>query len=194
MQSLIIVTGVQPTTLIFGRSIWELDHKEGWVSKNWCFQIVLLEKALESPLDGKEIKQVNPRGNQPWIFIGRIDADAEAPKLWPLDVKCWLIGKDCDAGKDWGQEENWAAENEMVGWHHWLNGHEFECTPRESEGQRTWCATIHEVTKSWTWLSHWTTTTWQIGRKAPLIMVSLSRLTPPYTLTHPDPLHRADTK
>ena len=92
--------------------MWELDHKEGWVLKNWCFQIVVLEKTLESPLDSKEIKPVNPKRNQPWIFIGR--TDAEAPVLWPPDVKSWFIGKDPDAGKDWGQEEKGATEVEMV--------------------------------------------------------------------------------
>ena len=94
--------------------MWELDHKEGWVPKNWWFQIVVLEKTLESPLDSKEIKLVNPKGNQPWIPIGRTDAEAEAPILWPRDVKSWLIWKDLDAGKDWGQEEKGATEDKMV--------------------------------------------------------------------------------
>ena len=93
--------------------MWELDHKEGWAPKNWCFQIVVLVKTLESPLDNKEIKSVNPKENQPWIFIGRIDIEAETPILWPPDVKNWLIGKDPDAGKDWVQEEG-VAEDEMV--------------------------------------------------------------------------------
>ena len=113
--------------------MWELDHKEGCMPKNWCFWTVVLEKTLESPLDGKEIKPVNPKGNQPWIFIGRTDAEAEAPILWPLDVKSQLIGKDPDAGKDWRQE---VKEDEMVGWHHWLNRHEFEQAPGDGEGQR----------------------------------------------------------
>ena len=94
--------------------MWELDHKEGWAPKNWCFRIVMLEKTLESPLNCKEIKPVNPKGNQPWIFIGRTDAEAAAPILWPPDSKSWLIRKDPDAGKDWGQEKE-AAEDEMVG-------------------------------------------------------------------------------
>ena len=106
---------------------WELDHKEGWVLKNWCFQIVLLEKTLESPLDSK-IKPVNPKGNQPWIFTGRTDAEAEAPVLWPPDAKSQLNGKDPDAGKDWRQEDKGMTEDEVVGWHHWLNGHESEQT------------------------------------------------------------------
>ena len=105
--------------------MWELDHKESWVPKNWCFWTVML-KTLESPLDCKEIKPVNPKGNQSWIFIGRIDAEAETPILCPPDAKNWLIGKDPDAGKDWRQEEKGMTEDEMVGWHHWLNGHEFE--------------------------------------------------------------------
>ena len=95
--------------------MWELDHKEGWVLKNWCFWTVVLEKTLESPLDCKEIQPVNPKGNQPWIFIGRTDAEAETPILWPPDEKTWLIGKDPDAGKDWGQKEKGTTEDEMVG-------------------------------------------------------------------------------
>ena len=104
--------------------MWELDHKEGWVLKNWCFWIVVLEKTLESPLDCKEIQPVHPKGDQSWIFTERIDA--EAPMFWPLDTKNWLIGKYPDAGKDWKQEEKGTTEDEMIGWHHWLNGHEFE--------------------------------------------------------------------
>ena len=103
--------------------------------KNWCFQIAVLQKTLESPLNSKEIKPVDPKGNQPWIFIGRTAAEADAPILRPPDVKNWLIGKDSDAGKDWGQEEKGVTENEMVGWHHWLNELEFAQTPAESEEQ-----------------------------------------------------------
>ena len=113
--------------------MWELDHKEGWALKNWCFQIVL-EKTLESPLDCKEIKPVHPKGNQSWIFIGRTDAEAEVLILWPPDAKRQLTGKDPDAEKDWGQEEKRATEDEMVGWHYRLNGHEFEQTQGDSEG------------------------------------------------------------
>ena len=116
--------------------MWELDHKEGWAPKNWCFRIVVLEKTLESPLDCKEIKLVNPKGNQPWIFIRRTNAEAKAPVLWSPDLKSQLIGKDPDAGKEWGQEEKRETEDEMVGWHHWLKGHEFEQAPGDSEGQR----------------------------------------------------------
>ena len=115
--------------------MWELDHKEGWVPKNWCFWTVVLEMTFQSPLDCKEIKPVNPKGNQPWIFIGRTDADFKGPILWPPDVKSWLTGKDPDAGKDWGQEEKGATEAEMAGWHHWLDGHESEQTPRDTEGR-----------------------------------------------------------
>ena len=112
--------------------MWELDHKEGWALKNWCFWIIVLEKTLESPLDCKEIRPY-PKRNQPWMFIGR--TDAEAPILWPPDAKSQLIGKDPDAGKDWRQEEKGTTEDEMVGWHHRLNGHEFEQAPGVGEGQ-----------------------------------------------------------
>ena len=103
-------------------------------SKNWCFSIVVLKKTLESSLDCKEVKPVNPKENQSWIFTGRTDAEAEAPILWLPDAKSQLIGKDPDAGKDWGQEEKGTTEDEMVGWHHWLNGHEFEQAPGDGEG------------------------------------------------------------
>ena len=112
---------------------WGMDHKEDWAPKTWCFQIVVLEKILNSPLDSKEIKSVNPKGNQPWIFSGR--TDAEVLILWPPDAKSILIGKDLDFEKDWEQEEKRAAEDEMAGWHHRLNAHEFEQTPGDSEGQ-----------------------------------------------------------
>ena len=115
--------------------MWELDHKESWVLKNWCFQIVVLEKTLESPLDCKEIKLVITKGNKSWIFIGRTDAEAEAPILWPPDVKSWFTGKNPDAGKDWRQKEKRPAEDEMVRYHHWLNGPEFEQTSGIREGQ-----------------------------------------------------------
>ena len=105
--------------------MWELDYKESWAQKNWCFWTVLLEKTLESPLDCKEIQPVHPKGDQSWVFIRRTDVEAETPILWPPDAKSWLIWKDPDAGKDWGQEEKGITEDEMVGWHHWLNGHEF---------------------------------------------------------------------
>ena len=106
--------------------IWELDHKEGWAPKDWYPWNVVLEKTSDSPLDSKEIQLVKPKGNQLWIFVGRTDAEAEAPILWPPDVKSRLIGKDPDAEKDWGQEGKGPTEDKMVGWHHWLNGHGFE--------------------------------------------------------------------
>ena len=106
--------------------MWELDYKESWVPKNWCCWTVVLDKTLESPLSCKEIQPVHPKGNQSWIFIGRTDAEAETPTLWPPDVKNRLIGKDPDAGKDWRLKEKGMTEGEMVGWHHRLNGHEFE--------------------------------------------------------------------
>ena len=105
--------------------IWELDYKESWAQKNWYVWTVVLEKTLESPLDCKEIQSVHPKGDQSWVFIVRTDIEAETPILWPPDAKSWLIWKDPDAGKDWGQEEKGTTEDGMVEWHHWLNGHEF---------------------------------------------------------------------
>ena len=115
--------------------MWELDHKEGWVLENWCFQIVVLEKTPESPLDSREIKPVNPKGNQSWVFIGGTNAEAETPVFWSPNVKSQLIGKDPDAGKDWGLEEKGTTDNDMLGWNHWLNGHEFEQTLENSVGE-----------------------------------------------------------
>ena len=106
--------------------MWELDYKENWALKNWYFWTVVLEKTLESPLDSKEIKPVNPEGNQSWIFIGRTDVEAETPILWPPDTKNWLTGKDPDVRKDWRWEEKGMTEDKMVGWHHQLNGHKLE--------------------------------------------------------------------
>ena len=124
------ITNKGPSSQSYGFSsthvwVWELDYKKSWVPKNWCFWTVLLEKTLESPLDCKEIQSVNLIGNQSWIFIGRIDAEADTPILWSLDAKNWLTGKDPDAGKDWGQEGKGKTKDEMVGWHHWHDGHEF---------------------------------------------------------------------
>ena len=112
-----------------------MDDKESWALKNWCFWAVVLEKTLESPLDYKEIQSVHPKGNQSWIFTGRTDSEAETPILWPPDMKSLLIWKDPDAGKVWRQKEKGMAEDEMVGWHHWLNRHEFEWTPWVGDGQ-----------------------------------------------------------
>ena len=105
--------------------IWEVDYKESWAPKNWCDWTVVLEKTSESPLDCKEIQAVHPKRDQSWVFIGRTDAEAETPILWPSDAKSWLIWKDPDAGKDWRREEKGMTEDEMVGWHYQLNGHEF---------------------------------------------------------------------
>ena len=147
-----------PTSQDYGISsshvwMWELDHKESWVPKNWCFWTVVLDKTLESPLDFKEIRPVNPKGNQSWIFIGR--SDAEAPILWPPDVKKWLP----DAGKDWGQEEKGPTEDEMVGWYHQLSRHEFEQTHEIMKDKEAWHATVHGMTKCRTQLSDLTATT-----------------------------------
>ena len=115
--------------------MWELDYKESWVPKNCCFWTVVLKKTLESPLDCKEIQPVHPKGDLSWVFIERTDAEAETPILWLPDEKNWLIGKAPDAGKDWSQEEKGTTENEMVGWHHWLYGHEFEQALGVGDGQ-----------------------------------------------------------
>ena len=112
--------------------MWEFDYKESWAQKNWCFWTVLLEKTLESPLDCKEMQPVHPKGDKCWLFT---DVEAESPILWPPDAKSWLIWKDPDAGKDWGQEEKGMTEDEMAGWHHWPNGHEFGWTLGVGDGQ-----------------------------------------------------------
>ena len=119
--------------------IWELDYKESWAPKNWGFRTMVLEKTLESPLDCKEIQPVHPKVDQSWVFIGKIDAEAETPILCLPDAKNWLIWKDPDDGKDWGQEEKGMTEDEMVGWHHWLGGHEFEQTVEVGDGQGSLC-------------------------------------------------------
>ena len=116
--------------------MWELDHKESWAPKNWCFWTVVLEKTLECPLDCKEIQPVHSKGDQPWVFFGGNDTKAETPVLWPPHAKSWLIGKDSDAGRDWGQEEKATTEDEMAGWHHRLDGRESEWTPGVGDGQR----------------------------------------------------------
>ena len=115
--------------------MWKLDCEESWVLKNWCFWTVVLEKTLESPLDCKEIQAVHSEGDQPWLFFGRNDAKAETPVLRPPHAKSWLIGKDSDSGRDWGQEDKWTTEDEMAGWHHWLDECEFELTPGDGDGQ-----------------------------------------------------------
>ena len=136
--------------------MWELDDKESWALKSWCFWPVVLEKSLESPLDCKEIKPVHLKGNQSWISTGKTDAEAEAPILWPPDAKNWLIGKDPDAGKDWSWEVKGKTEDEMVGWHHRFNGYGFGLTLGIGDGQGGLHAAIHLVTKSRTQLRDWT--------------------------------------
>ena len=141
--------------------MWELDYKESWGLKNWCFWTVVLEKTLESPLDCQEIQPVHPKGNQSWIFIGRTDAEAETPILWPSAVKNWLTGKDPDAGKDSGQEEKGTTEDEMVGWCHRLNGHEFGWTLGVGDGQeglaccKPWGLKESDMTEWLNWTELW---------------------------------------
>ena len=137
--------------------MWELDYKESWALKNWCFRIVVLEKTLESPLDCKEMQPVHPKGNQSWIFTGRTDAEPETLILWPPDAKKWLIEKDPDAGKDWRQEEKGSTEDEMAGWHHQLHGHEFEQALGVGDGQVSlvcctpWCLKESDSTEQLNW-------------------------------------------
>ena len=142
--------------------MWELDYKESWVPKNWCFWTMVLEKTLESPLDCKEIQPVHSKGYQSWVFTGRTDAKAETPILWPPHEKTWLIGKDSDAGRDWRHEEKGTTEAEMAGWHHWLDGSESEWTLRVGDGQgglacrKSWVAKSRTRLSDWTELNHFT--------------------------------------
>ena len=137
--------------------MWELDYKGSWVPKNWCFWTVVLEKTLENPLDCKEIQPVHPKGDQAWVFIGRTDAEAETPVLWPPPVTSWLIGKDPDAWRGWVQEEKGMTEDEMAGWHHRLDGHGFEWTPGVGDGQGglaccdSWGRKESDTTEQLTW-------------------------------------------
>jgi len=142
---------------------FESDHKERWASKNRCFWTVVLEKTLENPLDYKEIQQLHLK-DQSWV-IGRTDVEAETPILWPSDTKSWLIWKDPDAGKDWRQEKG-RTENEMVGWHQQLDGHEFEQAPGVGDDREAWHAAIHGVTKGRTLLSNWTDHYLEIKKRA----------------------------
>ena len=142
--------------------MWELDYKESWVPRNWCFWPVVLEKTLESPLDYKEIQPVHPKGVQSWVFIEKTDVEAETPILFPPDVKSWLIGKDPDAVKDWGQEEKGVTDYKMIGWHHRLDGHGFGWTLGDGDGQRclaycgSWVQKEFETTEwlNWTGLKY----------------------------------------
>ena len=164
-----------PSSQIYGFSsshvwMWELDHKVSWMPKNWCFWTVIL--TLESPLDVKEIKPVNPKRNQSWIFFGRADAEAEAPILWPSEVKNWLIRKDPDAGKDWRQEKG-TTEDEMVGWHHRLDGHEFGWTLGVGDGQGglvccdSWGRKELDTTEQLNWTELW----WQTLTKLMVVVI-----------------------
>ena len=150
--------------------MWELDHKEGWALKNWCFWTVVLEKILESPLACKEIKPVHLKGNQSWILIRRTDAEAEVPILRPPDVKNWLTGKDPDAGKDWRQEKG-MTEDEMVRWHHQLSRHEFEQAlgVDDGPGSLVFCSPRgHKVSDTTEWLK-WTELNWDIALENPRV-------------------------
>ena len=159
--------------------MWELDHEESWAVKNWCFWTKVLEKTLESPLDCKEIKLINSKGNHSWIFIERSDAKAEAPILWPPDAKVWLIGKDPDAGKGWRQEER-ATEDAMVGWHHWLGRHEFKQGLWVGDGQGSlaycspWDCKELDTTKWLTWP--------ELNWKVLMLLMSLMSFTPAFSL------------
>ena len=151
-----------PTEVCIVKAMVSSSSHESWaIKKAECWRIdafkLVLEKTLESPFYSKEIKPVNPKGNQLWIFTGRTDAEAEAPILWPPDAKSQLTGKDPDSGKDWEQEEKGTRENEMVGWHHWLNGHELSKLWEIVKDREAWCAAVYRVAKSQTRLSNWTT-------------------------------------
>ena len=146
--------------------MWELDYREGWAPKNWCFWTVMLEKTLESPLDCKEIQPVHPKGDQSWIFIRRNDAEAEIPVFWRPDVKNWFIWKDPYAWKDWRWKEKGMTEDETIGWHHWINGHEFELTPGVGDGQGglaccdSWGRKESDTTERLNWLNWMIPTVW----------------------------------
>ena len=149
--------------------MWELDYKESWVLKNWCFWTVVLETTLESPWHCKEIQPVHPKEDHSWVFTGRTDVEAETPILWPPDVRSWPIRKDPEAGKDWGQEEKGTTEDEMVRWHHWLNGHGFGWTPGVGDGQgglacySSWGRKELDTTERLNWTYYTLTGSWQLA-------------------------------
>ena len=159
--------------------MWEFDCEESWALKNGCFWTVVLEKTLGSHLDCKEIQPVHCEGDQSWVFIGRTDVEAETPILWPPNVKSWLIGKDSDAGRDWGQEEKGTTEDEMGGWHHWLDGHEFEWTSADDDRQvglacwESWSCKESDTTE----LLNWTDSKFYIAGTPPAIPISQTRKT-----------------
>ena len=161
---------------------WELDCEECWAPKNWCFWAVVLEKTLESPLDCKEFQPVHSEGDQPWDFLGGNDAEAETLVLWPPHVKSWLIGKDSDAGRDWGQEEKGTTEDEMAGWHHWLNGPECEWIPEVSDGQGglaccdSWGRKESDTTSDWT---EWSSDMRNVGLDEAQSITLDMKMTPP---------------
>ena len=165
--------------------MWELDCEESWALKNWCFWTVVLEKTLESPLDCKEIQPVHPKGDQSWVFIGRTDVEAETPVLWPPHANSWPIGKDPDAGRDWGQEEKGTTEDEMAGWHHWLYGHEFEWTPGVGDGQEglacwdSWGHKESDMTERLNWIE--LTESVSLAQSCPTLAA-------PWTVAHQAPL------
>ena len=165
-RDIILPAKVHPSSQCYGSSshvwMWELDHKESWVPKNWCFWTVVLEKTLESPLDCKEIQPVHSKGDGFWVFTGRTDAETETPILWPPDAKSWFIWKDPDAGKDWRQEEKGMTEDEMAGWHHGLDGRESEWTPGDGDeqGGLVCCDSWgHKESDTTEWLN-WTELNW----------------------------------
>ena len=162
--------------------MWELDYKESWVPKNWCFWTVVFKKTLESPLDCKEIQPVHPKGDQSWVFIEMTDVEAETPILWPPAAKSWLIGKDPDAGKDWRQKKG-TTEDEMVGWHHQLDGHEFEQAPGIGGGQGSLacCSPLGhkelDTTERLNWTETWNTN--QMKPASPTLQADSSSSEPP---------------